>query len=79
MKNKRLTRDEFINLTPGSIITNELTSISYRTVYVKMSARTEMEVIWADAINVATDERVKVTYHPHWIMGQQAQQEKVAA
>jgi hypothetical protein len=79
MNKKQLTRDEFINLTPGSIITNELTNVSYKTVYVKMSARKEMEVIWADAINTSTDERVKITYHSHWIRGERVQPEKVAA
>ena len=68
MNNKPLTRDQFLMLPPGSIIVNQLTGFEYKTVYVKLCARTEMEVLWADAINVSTKERVKVTYHRHWLL-----------
>lgn len=76
---KALTRDQFIELTPGSIITNEHTNHSYKIVYVMLCARAEMEVLWAEAINVATNERVKITYHHHWIKSISAKEQKVAA
>jgi hypothetical protein len=79
MKNKTITRDEFINLFPGSIITNQLTSISYKIVQVFICARREMEVVWADAVNTSTNEQVKITYHRHWVSTKQSQAEMVAA